>query len=57
MKIDSPNPKFLSPEELSHLKKLKFVVEKALEDGKLSQFETTRIKFLVRKQPQVMYEA
>ena len=57
MQINSPNRKLLSPEEIRHLEKLKSVVERALDDGKLSTFEIARIKFLVMEKRTITYEA
>ena len=47
MEVNSPNKKPLTPEELAHLEKLKSVVEKALEDGRLSEGEIDHIKSLI----------
>lgn len=47
MEIHKPNAQPLSSEEIAHLEKLKSVVEKAMEDGKLSQSEVSQIKSLM----------
>jgi len=47
MKIHKPNDQPLSSEEIAHLEKLKSVAEKAIADGKLSQYETEQIKSLL----------
>ena len=56
MKMENPNAKPLSPEEIAHLETLKSVVEKAIEDGKFSSYEIQRIKSLLWADGQVTYE-
>lgn len=56
MKMERPNAKPLSPEEVAHLKKLKSVVEKALDNGQFSTYELARIKSLVWEDGKVTYE-
>lgn len=56
MEVNSPNSKPLTSEELAHLEKLKSVVEKALEDGKFSDYEIERIKSIIRADGKVTYE-
>jgi hypothetical protein len=43
MKVERPNHRELTPEELAHLEKLRRLVQTALADGKLSKDETQRI--------------
>lgn len=47
MKIHKHNAQPLSSEEIAHLEKLKSVAEKAIEDGKFSEYETEQIKSLL----------
>ena len=56
MKVESLNAKPLSKEEISHLEVLKTVVEKALENGQLSIYESARIQSLVWADGKVTYE-
>ncbi|MEM8780823.1 MAG: hypothetical protein AAGF26_18555 [Cyanobacteria bacterium P01_G01_bin.49] len=56
MEVNSPNQKPLTPEELAHLKKLKSVVEKALEDGRFSEAEIAHIKSIIWADGKVTYE-
>ena len=56
MEIERPNAKPLSPEEIAHLEKLKYVVEKALENGKFSTYEIERIKSIIWADGKVTYE-
>jgi hypothetical protein len=56
MKSDNSNAKPLSLEEIAHLEKLKSVVEKAIEDGKLSIYETQQIRSLLWADGKVTYE-
>ncbi|NER82952.1 MAG: hypothetical protein F6K42_26025 [Leptolyngbya sp. SIO1D8] len=56
MKIEFPNAKPLSSEDLIHLEKLKSLVEEALEDGQLSIYESDRIQSLTWADGKVAYE-
>lgn len=56
MNIERPNVQPLSPEEIAHLKRLKSVVEKALEDGRFSIYESERIQSLIWSDGKVTYE-
>ncbi len=56
MEINSPNAKPLSSEEIAHLEKLKSVVERAIEDGKLSTYEIERINSILWADGKVTYE-
>ena len=56
MKMENPNAKPLSPEEIAHLGKLKSVVEKMLEDGKFSTYEVERIRSILWADGKVTYE-
>ncbi|MDJ0708493.1 MAG: hypothetical protein QNJ46_34930 [Leptolyngbyaceae cyanobacterium MO_188.B28] len=47
MKMERPNAKPLSAEDLAHLEKLKSVIEKALQDGKFSVNEIDRIQSII----------
>ncbi|MEM0978994.1 MAG: hypothetical protein AAGH78_01835 [Cyanobacteria bacterium P01_H01_bin.58] len=56
MKVERFNTKPLSKEELSHLKKLRNFIEKALEDGHLSIYESEHLQSLVWAKGKVTYE-
>lgn len=56
MKIERPNAKPLSSEEIAQLETLKYVVEQALEDGQLSIYERERIQSLIWADGKVTYE-
>ncbi|MDJ0534700.1 MAG: hypothetical protein QNJ70_19840 [Xenococcaceae cyanobacterium MO_207.B15] len=56
MEINRPNDRPPSPDEIAHLENLKSVVEKALEDGKLSTTEMARIKSLIWADGKVSYQ-
>ena len=56
MKMENPNAKPLSPEEIAHLGKLKSVIEKMLEDGKFSTYEVERIRSILWADGKVTYE-
>ena len=56
MNIERPNTKPLSPEEMAQLEILKSVVEKALEDGRFSIYESERIQSLIWADGKVTYE-
>ena len=56
MRIERFNAKPLSPEEMIHLEILKSVVEKALEDGQLSIYESEHIQSLIWADGKVTYE-
>jgi Cu2+-containing amine oxidase len=47
MKIERPNHKDLTPDELAHLEKLQETVRQAMVDGRLSQDEMQRIQALM----------
>ena len=56
MNIERPNDKPLSSEEIAHLATLRSVVEKALEDGRFSIYESERIQSLIWADGKVTYE-
>ena len=56
MRVERPNAKPLSTEDLVHLETLKSVVEKALEDGTFSADEIDRIKSIIWADGKVTYE-
>ncbi|MEL6398701.1 MAG: hypothetical protein AAFO87_01575 [Cyanobacteria bacterium J06607_6] len=56
MNIERPNAKPLSSEEIAHLATLRSVVEKALEDGRFSIYESERIQSLIWADGKVTYE-
>ena len=56
MKIERLNAKPLSLEETTQLKILKAVVEKALEDGQFSIYESEHIQSLIWADGKVTYE-
>lgn len=56
MKIERLNAKPLSSEAITQLNTLKSVVEKALEDGQFSTYESERIHSLVWADGKVTYE-
>ncbi|MEM1289853.1 MAG: hypothetical protein AAGH67_00055 [Cyanobacteria bacterium P01_H01_bin.162] len=56
MNIERPNAQPLSSEEIAHLATLRSVVEKALEDGRLSIYESERIQSLIWADGKVTYE-
>ncbi|MBE7384583.1 MAG: hypothetical protein F6J95_024605 [Leptolyngbya sp. SIO1E4] len=56
MNIERPNTKPISPEEIAQLEILKSVVEKALEDGRFSIYESERIQSLIWADGKVTYE-
>ncbi|MDY7013268.1 MAG: hypothetical protein SVX43_06610 [Cyanobacteriota bacterium] len=56
MKMERPNAKPLSPEEIANLETLKSVVEKALENGQFSTDEMARIKSILWADGKVTYE-
>ncbi|MGF1524322.1 MAG: hypothetical protein ACFBSF_18530 [Leptolyngbyaceae cyanobacterium] len=56
MKVERLNVKPLSKQESLHLETLKVVVEKALEDGQLSIYESEHIQSLIWADGKVTYE-
>ena len=56
MEISTPKDKEPTPEELKELEKLKGIIEKAIEDGKLTGAEFERIKALIRADKKVTVE-
>ena len=56
MKIERPNARSLSSEEMTQLETLRVVVEQALEDGQLSIYERERIQSLIWADGKVTYE-
>ncbi|MDB9529356.1 hypothetical protein PN498_25410 [Oscillatoria sp. CS-180] len=56
MKIESPNAKPLSSQEIAHLEILRAVVKKALEDGQFSIYEVEQIQSLIWEDGKVTYE-
>ncbi len=56
MNIERPNAQPLSSEEIAHLETLRAVVEKALEDGRFSIYESERIQSLIWADGKVTYE-
>lgn len=56
MNIERPNAKPLSQEERIHLKTLKSLVEKALEDGRLLVDDIEMVKSIVWADGKVTYE-
>ena len=56
MRMERPNAKPLSPEEIAHLDDLKSVVERSLQDGRFSSEEIDRIWFIIRSDGKVTYE-
>ena len=56
MEISTPKDKEPTPEELQELEKLKVIIEKAIEDGKLTGAEFERIKALIRADKKVTVE-
>lgn len=56
MNIERLNTQPLSSKEIAHLKILKSVVEKALEDGRFSIYESERIQSLIWADGKVTYE-
>ncbi len=56
MKVNSPNSKPLTPQEIEHLNNLKKVVEQSLEDGKFSIYEIERIKSMMWADGKITYE-
>ncbi|MEO1671471.1 MAG: hypothetical protein AAFR77_11910 [Cyanobacteria bacterium J06631_2] len=56
MKVYSFNKKPLSAQEIEHLEKIKNVVEKSLENGKLSIYEMEHIKSMIWANGKVNYE-
>lgn len=56
MKIERLNAQELSSEDMAHLKTLKSVIEKALEDGAFSTDEIERINSIIWADRKVTYE-
>ncbi len=56
MKIERHDADPISPEDQALLEKLKALVEKSLEDGKLSPYEISRIKSLMWSNGKITYE-
>ena len=56
MNIERLNTKPLSSEEIAQLETLKSVVEKALEDGQFSIYESERVQSLIWADGKVTYE-
>lgn len=56
MKIEHPNARELTPDELQGLEKLKAVIEQATADGKLSEAELQRIKAVINADRKVLIE-
>ena len=56
MEISTPKGQEPTPEELQELEKLKVIIEKAIEDGKLTGAEFERIKTLIRADKKVTVE-
>ena len=56
MEISIPKGKEPTPEELKELEKLKVIIEKAIEDGKLTDPEFDRIKAAIRADNKVSVE-
>ena len=56
MDVNSPNEQPLSSQEIEYLDKLKKIVGKSLEDGKLSSYEMDRIKSMIRADGKIKYE-
>ena len=56
MKMERPNAKPLSAEDMVHLEKLKSVIEKALKDGEFSVDEIERIQSIIWTDGKVTYE-
>ncbi|MGD1917827.1 MAG: hypothetical protein ACFCAD_02420 [Pleurocapsa sp.] len=56
MKVNSPNSKPLTPQEIEHLNNLKKVVEQSLEDGKFSIYEIERINSMMWADGKITYE-
>ena len=56
MEISTPKGQEPTPEELQELEKLKVIIEKAIEDGKLTGAEFERIKALIRADKKVTVE-
>lgn len=56
MKIERPNAKTLSPQEVAQLQILQSTVEKALDDGQFSITEIEQIKAIMWADGKVTYE-
>lgn len=56
MKIERPNQRDLTPEELDHLAKLRRLVQEALADGKVSEPEIQAIRALIHADHKVTFE-
>lgn len=56
MKVERPNAKPLSPEELKHLEKLKALIEGAIADGRLSAEEMDSINRAINADGKVTCE-
>ena len=56
MEISQPKHKEPTPEELKELDKLKAIIERAIEDGKLTGAEFENIKAAIRADKKVSYE-
>ncbi len=56
MEISIPKGQEPTPEELKELEKLKVIIEKAIEDGKLTEPEFDRIKAAIRADNKVSVE-
>ena len=56
MKVSRPQDQELTPEELQELEKLKALIERVTEDGKLTGLEFERIKDAIRADKKVTVE-
>ena len=56
MKVSRPQDQELTPEELQELEKLKALIERVTEDGKLTRLEFERIKDAIRADKKVTVE-
>jgi hypothetical protein len=56
MKISRPKDKEPTPEELQELEKLKAIIKRATEDGKLTGVEFERIKDAIAADKKVSFE-
>ena len=56
MEISSPQDRQPTPEELQELEKLKAIIERVTEDGKLTKLEFERIKDAIRADKKVTVE-
>lgn len=56
MKIEHPNAKDPTPEELKELEKLKAIIEQAVADGRLTRYEMDRINATIHADGKVTPE-